>query len=815
MDTDEGLQRFRVAQRGFAAEDVRIRTEGYATAASRRVTGLVQQSNAVHRGQRPEEENVQIVHRFYHVVPPPAIAVGNYVAPRVRDRAMPILSHYSAFNADDIYEGFTNPTYEQEISIHEGIAAKYRARPDPGVINVVAPTKFEDLSGGPVLLGPQDTKPDTKPKPSAEEQKVEEDERDADAADSRVLGGLSQSSFSGISSSAPSNAALPAGSPSATSAASASLSGATPSSSSSSSSSSAAPGSSSVAPSFFSNVLGSLSQFSPRSLGVSAASAVTPAPAGTSVVKAPQSAATPAQGSRDLERSLPSAISMRPSPFANVVSPQGSAAIIPNQKAQTAEAQAKIADANAKVAPSPKPASSLLGTIRGLFSRGPAPAAAAPAPPPPLPASPPGAPPPPPAAGSPAAAPAPPGFPQPAFSPTGSLGEYQDLRFAPFDSSSGLGAQARAAAQGVADQQRSFDSANVSLTSPGPPGLERQTDQSILDSIGRAQAQSPPGRPKFGPQRNLASPSLPVVPASTLPIAPAAAPAPPAAAPAAAADDVPAAATDLERETDERLSIYEELENTVRPDGYAYSTGVRFSSNIDQLRKLLAEARRDGRPAGASAAASAAAAAAAPKRSAGVGPQVGPKGAAEDRRRARSQSAASAAEVAAAPAPNPAEQPKAGDPQVAKPVPEPTGGKKVPLGIFTEAGKKLFLYEDGKIRSSKIDGSKPVDPADLVGLRIGMPTADAPGLAGKRTNGNTGLVVFLKNRKAKLAAANPEDMKFIFTELVREYKPTKQGTVSAAVNVSTGTGMKRGRFEKGSAEAKAFMAELRAKRKKM
>jgi hypothetical protein len=143
MDPDEGLRRFRVAQRSFAAEEVAIRSEGYATASSRRVAGLIQQSNAVHRGQRPEEENVQIVHRFYHVAPPPLIHVRSDVVPRISDRALPIMAHHSAFSADDIHIGFTNNLQAAEIGIHEGIAAKYRARPDPGVLNVVAPTKFE------------------------------------------------------------------------------------------------------------------------------------------------------------------------------------------------------------------------------------------------------------------------------------------------------------------------------------------------------------------------------------------------------------------------------------------------------------------------------------------------------------------------------------------------------------------------------------------------------------------------------------------------------------------------------------------------
>jgi hypothetical protein len=163
MDTDEGLRRFRVAQRSFAAEEVAIRSEGYATASSRRVTGLIQQSNAVHRGQRPEEENVQIVHRFYHVAPPPLIYVRSDVVPRISDRALPVMSHHSAFTAD-LHLGITNTSQIAEIGIHEGIATKYRARKDPGVINAVAGTKYE-------------LPPDEPPKPSNAEKKVEDEEK--------------------------------------------------------------------------------------------------------------------------------------------------------------------------------------------------------------------------------------------------------------------------------------------------------------------------------------------------------------------------------------------------------------------------------------------------------------------------------------------------------------------------------------------------------------------------------------------------------------------------------------------------------------
>ena len=133
MDPDEGLRRFRVAQRELAAEEVAVRQQAYATSSSRRVVGLIQQSNAVHRGQRPEEDNVQLVSRFYHVAPPPLIFVGEYAKPVFDANALSSMTHASAFNTDEIYRGFGNPSIEAEIALHNGIAAKYKARKIPPI----------------------------------------------------------------------------------------------------------------------------------------------------------------------------------------------------------------------------------------------------------------------------------------------------------------------------------------------------------------------------------------------------------------------------------------------------------------------------------------------------------------------------------------------------------------------------------------------------------------------------------------------------------------------------------------------------------
>ena len=133
MDTDEGLRRWRVAQRELAAEEVAMRQEAWNTSSSRRVIGLIQQSNAVHRGQRPEEENVQLVSRFYHVKPPRAVLVGDYITPSFKANALPPMTHASQFSSDDIYEGIGNPSIPAEIELHNGIASKYKARRMPDV----------------------------------------------------------------------------------------------------------------------------------------------------------------------------------------------------------------------------------------------------------------------------------------------------------------------------------------------------------------------------------------------------------------------------------------------------------------------------------------------------------------------------------------------------------------------------------------------------------------------------------------------------------------------------------------------------------
>lgn len=799
MDTDEGLQRFRVAQRSFAAEEVRIRSEGYATAASRRVAGLVQQSNAVHRGQRPEEENVQIVHRFYHVVPPPLIFVENDVEPRVRNKAMPILSHYSAFNADDIYEGFSNPTQEQEIGIHEGIAAKYRARKDPGVINVVAPTKFEP--------------PPDKPTPAPVEKNLIDIEKKSDlTSDSRytrILDGSdapTQSSFS--------------------------TSGT------------------------FADLSGRPDQFSPRPPGVPPpATPATPAQASSSNAAAATPAAGPTASSPGVSPVLPagSPVQELKSPVSERVpmgdvllpdnedqmrrirqlprgyqgDPDGNGheevllaqylvrlAYIPRINAATgAERRRLIGEMTQATFDARLDARKHFDDAQRLRRLAAPPGHAAAVP---VPLS---------AAEKLAAAQAridqafspgqnttasqnsqseesPPGgaVVLPANATPGGALQLQPPRQPVFESSSGLSALARGAQSGVQQQQQSFENANVSglstslgTTASPPPGY--------LGSP--LSLQGSPGSPPVGRQLQLG--------------------------------DAPHPGPRMPERPGERAAIMARLDQFTNPDYYGMKYSQQYSAaepDIEVLRNALLDAISKGTKIAYSddAAVGLSELAGAPglegvppplpPRRRPVQPPPGPSNAA----------AAPAAAEPAAPLP-PAVRPSAGigpriGPRAAADVPG-TGssiergafGLKVPLGIFTAGppARKLFLYSDGTIRPSKVDGSAAVPVDSLKGLRVGYADGDGgPGKSGRVVDGRDGMFRYLSTRRTVLERANPGEMRSLMEDLVARYNQNLIGRASDAVNTSgSGKPAKRGRFEKGSAEAKAFMSELRAKRKKV
>lgn len=196
MDTNEGLRRFRVAQQELAAEEVEIRMRMQNTASSRRVIGLTQQQNEVHRGQRPEEDNVQIVKRFYHVKPPALIHVGNYIQPDFKARTLKSLRTESAFSngdddeiyrgvanpapSDEMYKGVTNPSMSAEIALHDGIANKYKARLAPDV----QPSSTERFFDAKMSSGA----------PSAEEQAIIDRERSRGTQTSSLVQSSTQAS---------------------------------------------------------------------------------------------------------------------------------------------------------------------------------------------------------------------------------------------------------------------------------------------------------------------------------------------------------------------------------------------------------------------------------------------------------------------------------------------------------------------------------------------------------------------------------------------------------------------------------------------
>jgi len=795
MDPDEGLRRFRVAQRSFAAEEVAIRTEAYATASSRRVTGLVQQSNAVHRGQRPERENVQIVHRFYNVAPPPLIFTRSDVVPRVRDRAMPIMTHHSAFNTDDIYEGFTNTDQHAEIGFHEGVASKYRARPDTGVAQSVAPSKFE--------LPPED-----QPPANAEKQ-VQDSEKAADANYSRIFADLSadasllapnaedpfgSSAEAGTVAELPSNAAASPASPGA---------------------SFASPGPSNAA--FASPGAAAAPSPAAPSPGPGAATPAQPIHPALAAPSPGPGAATPAQpsppapSSPDLQRSLPSAIAMFGTPLQTIQTPDGQAAAVPHGAPQVAETQRRFQEAQENV-------QRALANVNGYLRRGFSPPAQSP-------------------------------LNDDSFATAKSASpEGQQVAQRPQfgNDATGLAAVAEGAAEGQAQQQLSFDGANVSLTSTQPTPRNLGTPLSLQGSppIGPPR---PPVAPSpqidRGPYANLVNQQL-LENDDKLP--------PPSNENAPLPGMVPP--PEPEEEMGEREAIFNELEQTIDPDtGYPYSFMTSAAAEIRILRIMLEHARRNGdrvpyavlapAPVGSPSVSRPAAAPSAPPLSAR--PKT-PASASKNMYKVRNflespavaaapaPAAAAAASPAAAAAPAAPRVPLLNAPSetgVGEEQPEETGGTKIPLGIFLDPpdNRKLFLYQDGTIRPSKRDGSAPIPIDGLKGLRVGYASGNEPAKGNARVvKGNDGLFMFLKNRRDVLQQAPTSDgrqMRDLFFNLLRSYhKKGVQGYVSSAVDVSppqaprpsgSGKPTKRGRFPKGSDEAKAFMAELRAKRKKV
>jgi len=707
MDPDEGLRRFRVAQRSFAAEEVAIRSENFATASSRRVAGLIQQSNAVHRGQRPEEENVQIVHRFYHVAPPPLVHVRSDVVPRISDRALPIMAHHSAFSAD-IHLGFTNTSQGGEIGIHEGIAAKYRMRPDPGVLNTVAPTKYE--------LPPDEQKP------APAETAVQDAE---DASYSKMLKDVDLDDSGVVT-------------------------------------------------------------LNPNAAGLRAARLLR-------------------FGSLD----------NRPTPLA----------------------EGAVPPVLAEGAPRPP--------VSGV------------APPPP-----------------------PEGAPLP-FSPAAPGGPSVSPiteGVSPFLSSTGLGAQAEAANQGEEDQSRQFDNAQASvLASSQVPQSSPPPQASVLAGSQVPQSSLQPQ----APSSNLedASFSLPPVDAESInqeldnasQMA------------EMQRDLMEAAQTKIDNSGDnariigmviwtfmiESLKLAQQgaieisqsqfislvlifcamvssVKRSARPKLIAQVAALPDSADGQEILNARVTDERTREIFNAIARAVTPARMNEVQKSAKLLERVITPGkntqrlpqtptatrslsfATPGQSAAPSNAAAAAAPDAAIEniVPAPVAAPDAAiENIVAVPVAAELGGKKLPLGIFTSTGRKIFLYEDGTFRPSKQDGSPAIPAIDLKGLRIGAPSSNEPGAGGKTLKENDSIYRKLTSTKTNriLAEHDPATMASFFDELVKEYGGIKQGNASKPTDVSpppaygsgSGKPLKRGRFEKGSAEAKAFMAELRAKRKKM
>ena len=126
MDQHEDLRRWRLAQRELLDEEVAIRTREWETKASRRLVGLVQQSNAVHRGMRSEHDNIQVLSKFYHVAPPPPVKVRMDVQGYDTPGLMEPLTHGSILDLGRFGKSSGNPSQAVELGLHKGIAEKYK-----------------------------------------------------------------------------------------------------------------------------------------------------------------------------------------------------------------------------------------------------------------------------------------------------------------------------------------------------------------------------------------------------------------------------------------------------------------------------------------------------------------------------------------------------------------------------------------------------------------------------------------------------------------------------------------------------------------
>ena len=130
MDTHPDLVQWRLAQAQLRAGEVQLRQREWDSKASRRVIGQVTVQNEVHRGLRGADggpPNVQTITKFTVVPPARTVKVTpSLIVMREATALESTLTHRSPLNMMGWHQANGMPTFETEIGLHKGVAAKYK-----------------------------------------------------------------------------------------------------------------------------------------------------------------------------------------------------------------------------------------------------------------------------------------------------------------------------------------------------------------------------------------------------------------------------------------------------------------------------------------------------------------------------------------------------------------------------------------------------------------------------------------------------------------------------------------------------------------
>jgi len=127
MDPQEALNHFRNAKKELQAQEIFLRQQNADTAASRRVIGLVQLQNAIHKGVRSAKDNLQQHSVFYEVPANPPLKVSHQYS-KSQDPAdlLSPINNGGILNLGRYGRADGLPTQAVELALHAGLAQKYK-----------------------------------------------------------------------------------------------------------------------------------------------------------------------------------------------------------------------------------------------------------------------------------------------------------------------------------------------------------------------------------------------------------------------------------------------------------------------------------------------------------------------------------------------------------------------------------------------------------------------------------------------------------------------------------------------------------------